>query len=165
MAHNPSLRRIADKSSSPWAWFFAVRKMMKHYIRYTALAVAVLVLAAQHVAAEVMDKEPTLTNIWLWTVVGALVALIGCSWRIWVAIISLPLVLLLPGGTILELWDPSVGKDIIEEAGKGYAANVYAAALVVVCAHMIGITLRVRRKRRKSSEQRHAPDANKHGSQ
>lgn len=132
--------------------------MIKHYIRYTTLAVAVLVFATQPVAAEVMDKEPTLTNIWLWTVVGALAALIGCSWRIWIAIISLPLALLLPGATILELWDSSVGKDIIREAGKGYAVSVFTAALVVVCAHVVGITLRVQRKRRKSSEQPAAAD-------
>jgi hypothetical protein len=137
---------------------FAARKMIKHHIRYTTLAVAVLVFATQPVGAEVMDKEPTLTNIWLWTVVGALVALIGCSWRIWIAIISLPLALLLPGGIILDLWDSSVGKNIILEAGKGYAASVYTAALVVVCAHVVGITLRVKRKRRKTSEQPAAAD-------
>ncbi len=132
--------------------------MIKQYIGYTALVIVVFVLASQPVGAEVMDKEPTLRSIWLWTVVGGVVGFIGSSWRTWIAIISLPLALLLPGATILELCDPSVGKAIIQEAGKNYAVGVYAAALVVVMAHVIGITLGVQRKRRKSSEQRHAAD-------
>ena len=98
---------------------------MKTCICCTVLGVLVLVLATQPVGAEVMDKEPTLRTIWLWTLVGALVGFIGCSWRIWIAIISLPPALALPGAAILELWDPSVGNDIIQEAGKGYVAGAY----------------------------------------
>jgi len=113
------------------------------------LAILVLALAAQSAGAEVMDKEPSLRTIWLWVAVGATVAVVSCSWRPILAIISLPLTLALPVASILELRDPHVGKAIVAEAGSGYAASVYAVAGLIVLAHVAAVAAKIQRTRRR----------------
>jgi hypothetical protein len=87
--------------------------------------------------AEVMDKEPTLPEIWTWAIcaggVGAL------CWAIpwWLGLlVALPAALFF-GSLWEEITDPFVGRAIRAEAGANYVWTVAAATLLVASLHLL----------------------------
>ena len=50
-------------------------------IQRVTIAAFVMLAAAIPVWAEVMDKEPSVVDNWLWAVAGGLVAVAGWWWR------------------------------------------------------------------------------------
>lgn len=98
------------------------------------------------VAAEVMDKEYTLAQIWIVSIAGAACSFALCRWRAWLVFILFPLAFLLPSVVIRELWDPYIGPAIVREAGYGYVIQSYMAALLVIVGHTSGVVLWFRRR-------------------
>src|SRR5688572_17771281 len=85
---------------------------------------------------EVMDKEPTLAQTWLtFVALGVVAGLLARRWRgtLWV---SVPVILLLAGGTVARLTDPLVEPAIRAEAGWRHiwlsVAAIAVGAIVVV---------------------------------
>ena len=102
--------------------------------------------------AEVMDKEPTLAEIWsaipIWAffafVVAAYRPLFGCLVLLAYFISSGPAVI-----AFTELQDSYVGRAIREEAGLGYVVQTYAANFSVAAGFLGGCSLRLLLRRHK----------------
>jgi hypothetical protein len=86
-----------------------------------------------------MDKEFSLPAIW--TVAGALgiVGYLLGRYRIWAGIPAFILAVLLAWAQIGELTDPYVGPAIVQEAGRTYLAQSYAASAIALLAPIVGM--------------------------
>ena len=87
---------------------------------------------------EVMDKEPSLVQIWIECFVLGIGGLFLSRYRYWLAIAVLALVLILAWLQISELRDPFVGRDIVREAGRGYVVQSYLALAIAMTLPTIG---------------------------
>lgn len=114
---------------------------MRNYVALrTILGVAgATVLFPEVVAAEVMDKEPTLAGTCGWSLIGGTLGFLGWRFRWWAG----ASVALLPATYFValhsELSDPYVGPAIVAEAGLGYVVGSYCAAIVFVLMHAAGM--------------------------
>jgi len=97
---------------------------------------------------EVMDKEPSLVQIWIECVVLGIGGLFLSRYRYWLAIAVLALALTLAWLQISELRDPFVGPDIVREAGHGYVVQSYVALTIAVALPTIGAIIGWRRTRK-----------------
>jgi hypothetical protein len=97
--------------------------------------------------AEVMDKEPTLPQIWGNVPQGIVIGFIACRLFPWFAVISLPYTLNHHFGVIEEMISPFIGPAMRQEAGFSYYAQVFLGAGLIVASHILGITLYQRAKR------------------
>jgi len=97
--------------------------------------------------AEVMDKEPTLRQLWA---TGALFGIAGLlAWRRHVVAGTLATVAaaIFVWGFHLELTDPWVGPNIVREAGHGYVTQAYGSMLLCAVLHLAGIATLVWKRR------------------
>ena len=95
--------------------------------------------------AEVMDKEPAISAIWLWVVVGALFGFCLCRLSPWLVVFVVPVVSLFPVGACMEIWSFDVGPCIVEEAGWSYAVQTHVALGVTIIAPVTGTALWIMR--------------------
>lgn len=94
--------------------------------------------------SEVMDKEPTLSEIWWSSSLSAGLAwLLGrCfPWLGWLALFLLGPAL----GALFECYDRFVGPAIVHEAGSGYVIQAHLAVAFPILAFAIGLSSRFRR--------------------
>jgi hypothetical protein len=94
---------------------------------------------------EVMDKEPSLLQIWSSALIIGVGGFFLCRYRPWALAVVLPIVLFLSTGHLLELHDPFVGKHILREAGRTYFVQSYIAMAIQVVLPCLSLV--VRRKR------------------
>lgn len=94
--------------------------------------------------AEVMDKETSLREIWLWACLGAAAGYFAIRRHKFLAIVTLPPSLLIPLNIILEIHTPDVGPSIIQEAGMTYVFQAYLALSLVLLAHILGLARKPR---------------------
>jgi hypothetical protein len=95
--------------------------------------------------AEVMDKEPTIGEVWLLALGASVVAFVACRWKPWLALVTAPYPLLYLASFVSEITDPYVGPAIRAEAGLSYIFWCSGAFAVVAAAHIGGIVLSRRR--------------------
>ena len=76
---------------------------------------------------EVMDKEPSLLQVWLLFLFVGMGGFILCRYRRWLLAVVLPIALFLAWGHLAELHDPFVGPHIAREAGHAYFTQSYIA--------------------------------------
>ena len=111
------------------------------------LATATLLLLPSVVAAEVMDKEPSIEGLWTRAIIFGVVGLLawrrGLRWGIGATFLSL----LFVWGFYTELTDPFVGPDILKEAGAGYVSGAYMSFWVCAFLHLAGIALSLHRRK------------------
>jgi hypothetical protein len=91
------------------------------------------------ILAEVMDKEPSLTQIW--TEFGALI-LLGTGLTLLhrrLVLLLLPFIFLFAFGTLDELQAPDVGPAILLEAGRGYVVQRYLAVILALSAPVVAL--------------------------
>ena len=94
--------------------------------------------------AEIVDKEPSLVQLWGIGVFLSVVALYFAHLRWWAVLAPLALAAIWAAAVISELRDPDLGPAILQELGRGYVIqSVIAIASPFVFA-MIGL-LRARR--------------------
>jgi hypothetical protein len=105
------------------------------------VALATLMGAPLLAVAEVMDKEPSLSEVWLLAIAASAVAFVACRWKPWLALATAPLPLLYLASFIDEVTDRHVGPAIISEAGVSYVVLCSLAFLLVAGAHAAGIAL------------------------
>ncbi len=90
---------------------------------------------------EVMDKESSLVQIWLESLVLGIGGFLLSRYRHWLVLVPLPIALLVAWLQISELRDPVVGPQILREAGHGYVVQSYIAVAIAVVLPPIGAIL------------------------
>jgi hypothetical protein len=122
-------------------------------IQRVTVAAFVILAAVVPVWAEVMDKERSVVDNWLWAVAGGLLAVAGWWWRWWAGLIVSALALSLLYGTYAEIRDPIIEPAIRSEAGAAYFVHFYSAICVAVSLHVVaaylGLTKRFVRSHRR----------------
>jgi len=100
---------------------------------------------------EVMDKEPSLVQIWIESLVVGIGGLILSRYRYWLAVFFLEVALIMAWLQISELRDPFVGPDIVREAGHGYVVQSYVAMVIAVILPTVGAIVGWRRTRTRAT--------------
>ena len=112
--------------------------MSRRQLALIHLAAIAACAAPVSALAEVSDKIPPLSQIWLWSGLGAIVAFAAWRYRLWAGLlVSLP-ASVVPIATIAEVRDPYVGPAILEEQGWLYAASAYGSLVLIVVAALLG---------------------------
>ena len=103
------------------------------------------------VNAEVMDKEPSILNMWLFAIPLGLLGLIIAAYRWWYGLISLLIAGYICYQPVSEWNDQFVGPAISREAGAIWGFSAYSSFVFVVVIHFaawILIYLKMRRMKR-----------------
>ena len=106
------------------------------------------VMNALVIFIEVMDKELSLVQIW----VGSLVLGVGgfflAKYRYWLMALVLVIAAVLGWSQLSELRDPNVGPAIIQEAGHSYVVQSYVAMAIALVLPLIGAMVKWKRQTR-----------------
>lgn len=113
-----------------------------------------LVFFSSYVYAEVMDKEPSLSSMYLYGLLGSVVAILSARYKPWLLLLALPLPVLYFYGLILEINDPYVGPAILNEAGPIYIFSAYMLSAFLVFSPFIGTICRKHNMSLKSDAKR-----------
>ena len=97
---------------------------------------------------EVMDKEPSLVEIWIISLVLGVGGFFLDKHRYWMALSIVAFVLVVGWAQISELNDHSVGPNIIREAGYSYVVHSYVAIAFALVLPLLGAVVKWRRRRR-----------------
>jgi len=103
-----------------------------------------LVMNAFIALFEVMDKEPSLLQVWLLFLLVGVGGLLLCSYRSRLLAVVLPVALILAWRHLSELHDPSVGPAIAREAGRAYFTQSYIVMALGVALPLLGMIKRRR---------------------
>jgi hypothetical protein len=108
--------------------------------------------------AEVMDKEPPVSELWVWALFTGAVGLVAWSRLPRGVALLLGGVTVLAGGlqflpVLLEVVDPFVGLAIAAEAGPGYAVHLWAAFAAFIAMQAVGVLAWMRRSPNKRVQQ------------
>ena len=100
-------------------------------------------------ALEVMDKEPTIIEWFLASLVLGLVGVLTCRRFPRAVFILLPIYLLLGWSCTDDMRDPYVGGSIRIEAGAKYFVFAYSAMVIAIATPLVGYFLSPRRRESK----------------
>ena len=109
---------------------------MSHY-RSVLLILLLVAFGSAH--AEVMDKEPSLTENIIWGVVGSALCFVAARYKPWLLLVVGPLPILYFVNLIGHLQDPFVGPAILREAGKLYIYSGYGLGVSVLVSIIVGL--------------------------
>ena len=104
-----------------------------------------LILISTLAFAEVSDKMPPISRIWIEGLVIGCVGFFLARYRIWTGAIFSILILFFCIGTYGLVSDPFVGKDIIAEQGAPYLMAVYGSIALMIVPLITGILLRYKK--------------------
>lgn len=96
---------------------------------------------------EVMDKEASLLEVWVSSLLLGLGGLLLSRYKWWLVLSVIAVALVLALAQISELHDPFVGPAIVREAGYSYVLQSYLAAAISIVLPSIGLVMRLRRNR------------------
>lgn len=102
------------------------------------LLFVVITLFSIPVMAEVMDKEMSVSAVWLSAVVGGAIGFIVIHYRWWIGLITLLCFGFFSFGAVAEWYDPHAGPAIGNEAGDRYGIHAWVGLIVVFAAHIAG---------------------------
>jgi hypothetical protein len=88
---------------------------------------------------EVMDKEPTLLDVWLLFLILGVGGFLMSRYRYWLLFVALPISLFFAWVHLGELHDPFVGPHIVREAGQSYVTQSYIAMTLALAFPFLGI--------------------------
>jgi hypothetical protein len=91
---------------------------------------------------EVMDKEPSLPQVWFLFLLVGVGGFLLCRYRIRLLALVLPITLFLAWGHLSELHDPFVGPAIAREAGHHYFTQSYIAMVLALALPLLGMIKR-----------------------
>ena len=117
-------------------------------LRRFAFSTGALALAASPVAAEVMDKEPSLQGLWLWAVAASLAGYAACRLRGWLLPLVLPVASFLPLVAVFESHDRYVGPAMRHEAGQTYVVQAHVLLVLILTSHLVGLAGRLGARQR-----------------
>ncbi len=95
---------------------------------------------------EVMDKEPSLIQIWLLSLVIGVGGFFLVRYRYWLLAVVLAIASVLAWSQPSELRDPLVGPVIIREAGYSYVVQSYVAIAIALSLPLIGAIVKWKRR-------------------
>ena len=101
----------------------------------------VLLTVSTPVYAEVMDKEPPISRILIWTTAAAILGFIFNKNYRWAPLFLIPFTMIHPLSNVFEINDPYVGPAIMNEAGIQYFTVVYLSFILVLFSNIFGIYL------------------------
>ena len=123
-----------------------VMLMNKMVLKHIITAIILLLVSADISYAEVMDKEPSIAQIYIYGLIGAALIVFTARLKPWLLLVVAPLPFLYFIGMIFEINDPYVGPAILNEAGVFYFISTYLiTALLLVCV-VASITIMHRKK-------------------
>lgn len=114
------------------------------------MLVALLVIPAT-AFAEVMDKEPTIEQIWMRAALFAGIGFLLCRLFGWLW----PLTMLYSSALVESVTDDHVGPAILSEAGLGYVIQAWAAFALASIIQAIGAWLYFRARKRRLTALNH----------
>jgi hypothetical protein len=120
-------------------------EMIRTVVR-TLVVATCLVVVPRAAWTEVMDKEPTLRQLW---VSGILFGVVGfLAWRrhVVAGVVAMGAAALFVWGFHFELTDPYVGSAIVREAGQGYVVQAYGSMLFCAVLHLAGIAMLISKR-------------------
>ena len=97
-----------------------------------------LVMNVSVILFEVMDKEPSLVQVWVVSLVLGVGGFFLAKYRYWLMAIVFVIAALLGWSQLSELSDPQVGPVIIREASYSYAVQSYFAIAIALVLPFIG---------------------------
>lgn len=95
---------------------------------------------------EVMDKEPSLVQIWLLSLVIGVGGFFLARYRYWLLAVVLAVAAVLAWSQLSELRDPLVGPAIVREAGYSYVVQSYVAIAIALMLPLIGAIVKWKRR-------------------
>jgi hypothetical protein len=95
---------------------------------------------------EVMDKEPSLVQIWIVSLVFGVGGFFLANYRYWLLAVVLCIAVLLAWSHLSELHEPTVGPAIIQEAGYNYVVQSYVAITIAFLLPLIGAVMKWKRR-------------------
>lgn len=98
--------------------------------------------------AEVMDKEPSVSDNWISVGILSLVAILAWPRRWWAGVIVSAFFLFTRWGVWAELREPFVGPAIFREAGAGYVKQFYLSAGLGLAVHLVAAVYGIWKVRR-----------------
>ncbi len=100
--------------------------------RAEAVALVIMLTASspQFALAEVMDKEPTVAELWAWSGLYVGLALLLARRSPWLPCLVWPFSALNASVGLGELLDSAVGPAILAEAGWGYVVQAWATVAI-----------------------------------
>jgi hypothetical protein len=105
------------------------------------VVLTVFCIAPATALAEVMDKEPTLSEVWVLAAIAWVIAFAACRSNAWFSLATAPLPLLYVSSFVSEIADRHVGPAIMAAAGISYVVSCALAFVLVAAAHALGIIL------------------------
>ncbi len=100
-----------------------------------------LSLVPLNVYAEVSDKSPTQSGLWITGLITCAVVTLLLRWSKWLNILAAPLVLLFFYFAYDTLAQPDIGPAIIKEQGTLYITALYGSAVLVLVGVIVGNVL------------------------
>ncbi len=91
---------------------------------------------------EVMDKEPSLFDIWARAFIIGVGGFLLCRFRPLFLAAVIPIALLFSVGQIVELHEPYIGESILAEAGRSYFIQSYIASAIQIILPFLGLISR-----------------------
>jgi hypothetical protein len=98
-----------------------------------------LLFVAPLAHAEVMDKEPSLAEVWLVALPLAVLSFFACRFSPFLSLLTLPLPVLYLVAFLGEVTDPWGGPAMLSEVGWLYVVGCTAAFIAVAVAHLLGV--------------------------
>ncbi|PJZ68869.1 hypothetical protein CH373_15775 [Leptospira perolatii] len=93
-------------------------------------------------SAEVMDKEPAFSEVWLWALAMSALAFFGARYKPWSLLLILPIAGAYSYSLLLEVTDPFAGPAILAEAGVSYVLTAWISPILVLGAAFLGFWFR-----------------------
>ena len=113
---------------------------------HRAIAVSLAMVLIPEAHAEVSDKMPTIAELWIQGAIIGAALFFAARWKVWLAVISLTVAVLLAYGAYDLVNDPYIGPAIRAEQGARYVAAAYGSGIIPVGAVILGLCLAYRRK-------------------
>jgi hypothetical protein len=95
---------------------------------------------------EVMDKEPSLVQIWVISLVLGVGGFFLAKYRYWLLAVVLCIAALLAWSHLSELRDRTVGPAIIQEAEYNYVVQSYVAITIAFLLPLVGAVMKWKRR-------------------
>ncbi|WP_133406889.1 hypothetical protein [Parashewanella tropica] len=103
------------------------------------IVIILLLVIAFDVSAEVSDKMPTITELWLHGVIFGIPTYLLIAWRKKFLILGILLTCFFATSSYETLNDPHVGVAVINEQGTPYIFASYSASVIIALCSVLGL--------------------------
>ena len=101
---------------------------------------------------EVMDKELSITEIWLSYLVVGVIGFFLCHYRLWLIAPVVIFTLIFFPALLPQNQDELIRQAILQEAGENYYCNSYPAVVITIVLPIIGALLHVKNYKKQPTQ-------------